>query len=122
MRAPAKACVALRRSPVESRPVLSGGPMSNATRAEHEPGSRAGTDDKRPGATSIHAASREYRFWQFRVDVALCQLWRDHEVIPLTPKAFDTLVVLLQRRDQLVSKEKLMNAVWPDSFVSEDTL
>ncbi len=40
----------------------------------------------------------------------------------LTPKAFDILVALLERRDRVVDKAELMKLVWPDSFVEEANL
>ena len=42
--------------------------------------------------------------------------------IPLTPKAFDTLLALVERRDRVVDKAELMRIVWPDSFVEEANL
>ena len=63
-----------------------------------------------------------YVFGPFRVDVASYQLRHNDEVLPLTPKAFDTLLVLLRHRDRIVGKDELMSAVWPDLFVSEDSL
>ncbi|MBM3820399.1 MAG: hypothetical protein FJW14_15470 [Acidimicrobiia bacterium] len=64
----------------------------------------------------------EYHFGAFRVDVASLQLWRGDEVVALTPKAFDTLLVLLRNRHRLVRKDELIHAVWTNSFVSEDSL
>ena len=43
-------------------------------------------------------------------------------VIPLAPKVFDTLLVLVQSQGQLVEKDKLIQKVWPDSFVEEGSL
>lgn len=68
------------------------------------------------------SAPREYLFGSFRLDVAFCQLWRDDTIVALTPKAFDTLLFLLRHRDQIVTKGRLMRAIWPDTFVSEDAL
>ena len=65
---------------------------------------------------------RELVFGPFRVDTVYCQLWRDEQLVALTPKAFDTLVFLIGHRDHIVSKEEVMAAVWPNSFVSEDAL
>jgi len=42
--------------------------------------------------------------------------------VPLAPKAFDTLVLLVERRGQLLEKDELMKALWPDSFVEEANL
>ncbi|HLB92488.1 MAG TPA: winged helix-turn-helix domain-containing protein, partial [Terriglobales bacterium] len=42
--------------------------------------------------------------------------------MPLTPKAFDLLLVLVQNAGRIVSKDELMKTVWPDSFVEESNL
>src|SRR5262245_5554470 len=42
--------------------------------------------------------------------------------VPLTPKAFETLLLLVENRGRLVEKEALMKSVWPDSFVEENNL
>ena len=47
---------------------------------------------------------------------------RNGEPVPLTPKAFATLVVLVQRSGHLVQKDELMKLLWPDSFVEESNL
>jgi Tol biopolymer transport system component/DNA-binding winged helix-turn-helix (wHTH) protein len=71
-----------------------------------------------PDTQDIHG----YAFGAFRVDVPSYQLRHDDAALPLTPKAFDTLLVLLRHRDRIVGKDELMSAVWPDLFVSEDSL
>ncbi len=63
-----------------------------------------------------------YAFGRFRMDVASRQLLRDGTHVPLAAKAFDTLLVLVRRRDRAVTKDELMKAVWPDTFVSDDSL
>jgi len=68
------------------------------------------------------AIVREFIFGEYRLDVAAYQLWRGDSPITLTPKAFDTLAVLIQYRDRAVSKDELLGTVWPDSSVSEDSL
>lgn len=60
-----------------------------------------------------------YQFGSFRLDPAKRILLRGQKPIPLMPKAFDTLLVLIENRDRLVCKEELMKALWPDSFVEE---
>ena len=49
-------------------------------------------------------------------------LLRDQQPIPLSPKAFDLLLVLAQRSGQLVLKDDLMQILWPDTFVEESNL
>lgn len=47
---------------------------------------------------------------------------RGEKVVPLTPKAFDTLQVLVEHHGEVLSKEQLMRLVWPDTFVEEANL
>jgi len=54
----------------------------------------------------------------FRLDTAECRLVRGGADVPLTPKAFDTLVALVRRGGQLVDKDELMKEVWPDSALA----
>ena len=61
-------------------------------------------------------------FDSFRIDVRNRLLLSDGEVVALTPKAFDTLRVLVERRGEVVTKEELIQAVWSDAFITEATL
>jgi DNA-binding winged helix-turn-helix (wHTH) protein/tetratricopeptide (TPR) repeat protein len=61
-------------------------------------------------------------FGPFRLDAARRVLWREGEVVPLTPKAVDVLAALLQRPGQVVTKDELMRQVWPETFVEEANL
>ena len=63
-----------------------------------------------------------YRFGSFRLDPARRSLLRSQKSVPLMPRAFDTLLVLVQNRDRMVGKEELMKTLWPDSFVEEANL
>ena len=63
-----------------------------------------------------------YAFGDFTVDVADRRLVRDATVVAVPPKAFDLLVVLLRRPGALVTKQELLNAVWPATFVEEGIL
>jgi DNA-binding winged helix-turn-helix (wHTH) protein/tetratricopeptide (TPR) repeat protein len=65
---------------------------------------------------------RSYEFDAFRLDPAERQLLRDGVHVPLTPKVFETLVVLVERRGHLVEKGELMKLVWADAFVEEANL
>jgi DNA-binding winged helix-turn-helix (wHTH) protein len=66
--------------------------------------------------------SELYEFGPFRLDVAERVLTKGPQVIPLTPKAFDTLVVLLRHSGHVVDKDELLKEVWPDTFVEEGIL
>ena len=61
-------------------------------------------------------------FGPFRLDHDQRLLLRDQQPIPLSPKAFDLLLVLVQRNGQLVLKDDLMQLLWPDTFVEESNL
>ena len=63
-----------------------------------------------------------YEFGPYRVDGAKRLLLRGDEVVPLTPKCFEILLVLLENSGEVVDKEGLMGRVWPDSFVEEGNL
>ena len=63
-----------------------------------------------------------YDFGPFRIDPEEKVLSRENEAIPLTPKSFDTLLILIRNSGRVVTKEDLMKALWPDSFVEEANL
>src|SRR4030095_10608878 len=63
-----------------------------------------------------------YEFGNFRLDIEERQLLRDGHQVPLTPKAFETLVLLVERAGRLALKDELMHTLWPDSFVEESNL
>jgi DNA-binding winged helix-turn-helix (wHTH) protein len=63
-----------------------------------------------------------YEFDEFRVDVRKRQLTREGEVVPLYSKAFELLLVLLQNSGQVLSKEELLERVWPDQILEEANL
>ncbi|HUK23564.1 MAG TPA: winged helix-turn-helix domain-containing protein [Terriglobales bacterium] len=63
-----------------------------------------------------------YEFGDFRLEGTRRLLRRQGEAIPLTSKAFDTLLVLVRNRDRVLLKDELMKALWPDSFVEEVNL
>ena len=69
-----------------------------------------------------HLEQRLYEFDLFRIDVSRRLLLRQGEVIPLTPKAFDILSILVQNRGRIIGKDELMKLVWPDTAVEENNL
>jgi DNA-binding winged helix-turn-helix (wHTH) protein/Tfp pilus assembly protein PilF len=68
------------------------------------------------------AAPRFYEFGPFRLDALERQLYRDGETISLTPKSIELLVLLVERHGQIVDKETVMAALWPETFVEESNL
>jgi DNA-binding winged helix-turn-helix (wHTH) protein/TolB-like protein len=67
-------------------------------------------------------AKRYYEFGPFRLDAAERLLSRDGEVVPLTPKVFDTLLVLVENRGRILSKDEVMKSVWAEATVEEANL
>ena len=63
-----------------------------------------------------------YEFGPFRVDPVQRLLWRDGQLVPLMPKVFDTLLLLVENNGQVLEKGELMQELWPDSFVEEGSL
>jgi DNA-binding winged helix-turn-helix (wHTH) protein/tetratricopeptide (TPR) repeat protein len=63
-----------------------------------------------------------YEFGPFRMDPDKQVLLRDGQLIAVTPKGFETLLVLVRRGREVVSKEELLKEIWPDSFVEESNL
>jgi TolB-like protein/DNA-binding winged helix-turn-helix (wHTH) protein/tetratricopeptide (TPR) repeat protein len=68
------------------------------------------------------AARHFYEFGGYRLDLLAQRLYRGEEVISLTPKAFDTLLLLVRHRGRTLDKRELMQALWPDTFVEESNL
>ncbi len=63
-----------------------------------------------------------YEFGPFRVDPEKELLFRGDETVPLAPKAFQVLLVLIRHRQAVVTKDDLLKMVWPDTFVEEANL
>ena len=70
--------------------------------------------------TSMRSLS--YAFGSFRLDTAEKVLYQRDQPVPLTPKAVETLLALVERHGRLVTKEELLRIVWPDTFVEENNL
>jgi TolB-like protein/DNA-binding winged helix-turn-helix (wHTH) protein/Tfp pilus assembly protein PilF len=65
---------------------------------------------------------RLYEFGPFRIDPLKRLLLRDGEVVVLTSKVFDTLLVLVEHKGQVLHKDELMRRLWPDTVVEENNL
>jgi DNA-binding winged helix-turn-helix (wHTH) protein len=73
--------------------------------------------------TSENQSAEElYEFGPFRVDPARETLLKAGVAVPLTPKTFQILLVLVRHGQELVTKDDLMKTVWPDTFVGEANL
>ncbi|MEO6391083.1 MAG: winged helix-turn-helix domain-containing protein [Pyrinomonadaceae bacterium] len=73
-------------------------------------------------AAPAEPAAKVYRFGPFTLDTAERALLNDGAAQQLTPKAFDTLLALVENGGRLMSKDALLDAIWPDTFVEEKTL
>ena len=65
---------------------------------------------------------RFHDFGPFRVDASRRLLLREGNPVPLTPKAFDILMVLVWNAGRIVEKDELMRLVWPGTVVEENNL
>jgi len=63
-----------------------------------------------------------YRFDDFELDVTKRTFARQGQRVTLSPKAFEVLTFLVAHPGRVVTKEELMKAVWPESFVEESNL
>lgn len=63
-----------------------------------------------------------FEFGPFVLDTLQHTLLRGSEPIPLTPKTYDLLLLLVENSGRMITKDELMKALWPDSFVDESNL
>src|SRR5919109_846490 len=63
--------------------------------------------------------SPQWCFADFRLDPDNACLWRGTQPVALTPKAFDVLHYLVTHPDRLVTKDTLLDAVWPETAISD---
>jgi len=74
-------------------------------------------------ASSSDQKTRQlYGFGPFRVDPEKELLLREDEAVPIAPKAFQVLLVLMHHSKQVVTKDDLLKTIWPDTFVEEANL
>src|SRR5262245_30506897 len=71
---------------------------------------------------SLTVNDKRIVFDRFSLDLINECLWRGSDEIKIRPKAFALLNYLLNRSGQLVTKEELLNAVWPETFVGDAVL
>ncbi|HEU4691208.1 MAG TPA: winged helix-turn-helix domain-containing protein, partial [Vicinamibacterales bacterium] len=65
---------------------------------------------------------KSFTFGGFRLDTANERLWQGAQAIALRPKAFAVLAHLLEHAGELVTKQQLLDAVWPGTFVTDAVL
>jgi eukaryotic-like serine/threonine-protein kinase len=70
----------------------------------------------------IHLKKGTFQFGRFQLDAADHLLLCDKKPLSLPPKAFDTLLYLVENSRRLVTREELIKAVWPNSFVEDGNL
>src|SRR5579863_7454109 len=63
-----------------------------------------------------------YEFGRFRLDPDAHLLLSGDQIIALEPKAVEVLLILVEKRGDLVARQELMSAVWPDTFVEDSNL
>lgn len=63
-----------------------------------------------------------YEFDSFQLNVTEGRLYDAGKLVPLTPKVFQTLLLLIERRARIVTKEEIIAEIWRDSFVEENSL
>lgn len=71
---------------------------------------------------SLQTDFQSYEFGEFRLDAARGCVLKAGEEIKLRPKVFEALKYLVENAGRLISKKELIEAVWPDSFVTDDSL
>jgi DNA-binding winged helix-turn-helix (wHTH) protein len=76
----------------------------------------------RLASSSIQTPSHNYHFLDYQFDAAAFTLAKGGQAITLPPKAFDLLHTLVENAGQVLSRERLMETVWPDTFVEESNL
>jgi DNA-binding winged helix-turn-helix (wHTH) protein len=64
----------------------------------------------------------QYQFGEFTLDIVRGSVLKAGEEIKLRPKVYEALKYLVEHPGQLIGKQELMQAVWPDSFVTDDSL
>src|SRR3954470_14612575 len=71
---------------------------------------------------SVATTSLIFRFGPFTLDTEKGCLFKGETEVKLRPKVYETLKYLVQHPGRLIGKPELMQAVWPDSFVTDDSL
>lgn len=63
-----------------------------------------------------------YEFKNFRLNAANPGLWRGGELVSIAPKVLETLIMLVERRGEIVSRDELLEKIWRETFVEEGNI
>jgi DNA-binding winged helix-turn-helix (wHTH) protein/Flp pilus assembly protein TadD len=63
-----------------------------------------------------------YEFEEFRLNPENQSLWRSDRLVAIPPKALETLILLVERRGEIVSRDELLQEVWKETFVEEGNI
>src|SRR5512139_1745519 len=77
---------------------------------------------KSPKGTENGDAANRFCFGEFELDISQRRLLKDGETVPLYSKSFDLLTFLIERSNETVTKDEILEAVWPGQFVEEANL
>src|SRR5215468_10071180 len=115
--------MASRSSMIQSWRVGQGAPPGSPSVTRQSEGelSHTGSDWRHKGGGRM-PGTRQWCFGPFRLDPTTESLWRDAVLLPLPPKPFAVLAYLVAHAGQVVAKETLLEAVWPDTAVTAGVL
>lgn len=69
-----------------------------------------------------HQINHLYEFEEFRLDTKNPSLWREDKLVSISPKALETLVLLVEKKGAIVSRDELLETVWKETFVEEGNI
>ncbi|HKX26182.1 MAG TPA: winged helix-turn-helix domain-containing protein [Blastocatellia bacterium] len=73
--------------------------------------------------TSVHSERRvAYEFGPYRIDLDTYGLYRNGEPVPVPPKAFELLLILVEHRGRMIRRDELIRKLWPDTIVEDGNL
>ena len=70
----------------------------------------------------METSSLNYQFGEFTLNITKGCVLKAGEEIKLRPKVYETLKYLVEHSGRLIGKQELMQAVWPEAFVTDDSL
>jgi TolB-like protein/DNA-binding winged helix-turn-helix (wHTH) protein/Tfp pilus assembly protein PilF len=95
--------------------------VGDDSRQQAEP-QRVRDSSSTAGNAARRGTPQLYEFGPFRLDPAERKLLRGNQIVPLTPKAFETLLLLVRNSGHLLEKDEFISALWPDTVVEEGSL